>query len=333
MYSLRILDTRQFKSVIKMPDVIESVEKAYKLYSSGQAGLFPIILHEFEQGINDTDIKSGHLAGAGIYGLKLLGYNKDNPEQRGTPALSGLITLMDIETQQPVGIVDASAVTYMRTGSAGAIGAKTLARKNSRKAVIIGAGMQGRAQLDGLSYTLPNLEEVHILDLTQEAAVKMVSEKQDLYPGITLYDHNFSKLETIVRQADVIVTCTTAREFFIKESWIQPGTHINAIGVDMPGKQELEPSLVASSKVFADSIQQVVVKGECQWACADNTLTKDDIIEIGEVLNSTKQGRTSEDEITVFDSTGMALQDLITAKLALDKAKAQNIDTIIRMAD
>ena len=332
MYSLRILDTKQFKSVIEMTDVIKSVEEAYKLYSSGQAGLFPIILHEFEQGKNDTDIKSGHLSGAGIYGLKLLGYNKDNP-QRGLPALSGLITLMDIETQQPVGIVDASAVTYMRTGAAGAVGAKTLARKDSRKAVIVGAGTQGRAQLDGLSYAFPNIEEIYIVDVNKEAALEMVSEKQLLYPEITLYDHDFSKLETIIKQADVIVTCTTARDFFIKESWVQPGTHINAIGVDMPGKQELEPLLVASSKVFADSIDQVVVKGECQWASANNTLTRDDITEIGEVLNGTKEGRTSEDEITVFDSTGMALQDLITAKLALDKAKEQNIDTIIRMED
>ncbi len=95
----------------------------------------------------------------------------------------------------------------------------------------------------------------------------------------------------------------------------------------------MEPSLVASSKVFADSIAQVVVKGECQWASGDNTLPKEDIFEIGEVLNGTKEGRASEDEITLFDSTGMALQDLMTAKLALDKAKAQNIDTIVRMAD
>ncbi len=332
MYSLRILDTRQFKSVIEMTDVITSVEEAYKLYSSGQAGLFPVILHEFETGKNDTDIKSGHLTGAGVYGLKLLGYNRDNP-QRGLPALSGLITLMDIETQQPLGIVDASAVTYMRTGAAGAVGAKTLARKNSRKVVLVGAGTQGRAQLEGLSYALPDLEEVHIVDVVREAAVKMVSEKQSLYPGIILYDHDFSELETVIKQADVIVTCTTAREFFIKNSWIQPGTHINAIGVDMPGKQEVEPSLIASSKVFADSIAQVVVKGECQWASADNTLSKEEITEIGDVLNGTKEGRTSEDEITLFDSTGMALQDLITAKLALDKAKALNIDTIIRMAD
>ncbi len=332
MYSLRILDTRQFNSVIEMPDVITSVEEAYKLYSSGQAGLFPIILHEFETGKNDTDIKSGHLTGAGIYGLKLLGYNRDNP-QRGLPALAGLITLMDIETQQPLGIVDASAVTYMRTGAAGAVGAKTLARKNSKNVVLVGAGVQGRAQLEGLSYALPNLEEIHIVDVMQEAADKMVSEKQPAYPRIKLFGHGFSELQAVMKHADVIVTCTTAREFFIQKDWVRPGTHINAIGVDMPGKQESEPSLVASSKVFADSIAQVVIKGECQWASGDKTLLQENITEIGDVLNGTKEGRTDDDEITLFDSTGMALQDLITAKLALDKAKAQNIDTIVRMAD
>jgi alanine dehydrogenase len=185
MYNLKVLDAAQVKALLKMEDVVEAVEEAYKLYSSGKAGLFPVIVHEFEPGRNDMDIKSGHLEGAGIYGLKILGWCADNPKY-GLPALSGLIVLMSIENQQPIGIIDASLVTFLRTGAAGAIGARVLARKGSKKAVIIGSGTQGRAQLKGLSIAVPSLNEVCCFDKKYELALKLVSEQQPLYPNITL---------------------------------------------------------------------------------------------------------------------------------------------------
>jgi alanine dehydrogenase len=330
MYTLRVLDAKQVKTLIKMDDVIPAVEEAYKLYSKGEAGLFPVIIHEFEPGKNDMDIKSGHLWGGGIYGLKILGWCKDNPKQ-DLPALSGLIVLMEIKRQQPIGIIDASPITFLRTGAAGAIGAKVFARKDSSRAVIIGSGMQGRAQLQGLSITMPVLKEIHFFDKEYELACKLVSEQQQLFPSIALYAHPFSELENKLKKADIVVTCTTSRNYFIERDWIQPGTHINAIGCDMPGKQELEPSLVASAKVFADSIAQVTVKGECQWAYSQKMLKEAAITEIGQVLLQEKEGRCSDDEITVFDATGMAIQDLITAKKALDQAKTNKIGSTIHM--
>lgn len=318
MYTLKIVDEKQFKSVINMSDAIISVEKAYELFSTDKAGLFPVIIHEFEQGKNDMDIKSGHLAGAGFYGLKILGYNMDNPTY-GRAALSGLIILMNIETQQPMGIVDASSVTFFRTGAAGAIGAKYLARKDSQTAVIVGAGSQGRSQLLGLSIALPNLKNVHYFDINFDSAKKVVKEEQHKYPNIKLRCHDMKDIESILSTTDVLVTCTTSRGYYIKSSWIRPGTHINAIGADMIGKQELEPELVARSKIFTDSINQSVNKGECQWAYSANLVKQENITEIGNVIANIKKGRVSENDITIFDATGIALQDLVTAKLALDK--------------
>ncbi len=319
MYELKIMDAKQFRSVINMNDVITSVEKAYYLYSTGKAGLFPVIVHDFEQGKNDMDIKSGHLEGAGFYGLKILGFNQENPKS-GRAALSGLIVIMDIKTQQPIGIVDASLVTFMRTGAAGAIGAKHLARKDAKTASIVGAGTQGRAQLMGLSLALPHLKTVHFFDINHDAAKKIAAEEQPNYPQLSLHGHGMEQIECVLSQTDVLVTCTPSRRSYIKNEWIRPGTHINAIGADMTGKQELEPLLVSRAEVFTDSIVQSIAKGECQWAYSGKMLEQENITEIGNIVAGIKKGRTSKEAVTVFDATGIALQDLITAKLALDKS-------------
>ena len=319
MYELKIIDAKQFKSIITMEDVISSVEKAYSLYSTKKAGLFPVIIHEFEQGKNDMDIKSGHLEGAGFYGLKILGYNKDNPSF-GRAALSGLIILMDIETQQPMGIIDASFVTFIRTGAAGAIGAKYLARADSKTVAIVGAGSQGKSQLLGLSTAFPGIKDVHFFDINFEATQNLIKDVQADYPKIKLHGQKMKDIKEILAIADILVTCTTSRSHYIKSDWIRPGTHINAIGADMTGKQELEPALIARSKIYTDSIIQSIEKGECQWAYSKNLIKEENITEIGSVIASIKKGRVYEDEITMFDATGIALQDLITAKLALDKS-------------
>ena len=331
MYRLRVLDAAQFRALVTMDDVIPGVEEAYSLYSSGRAGLFPIITHEFDPGRTDMDIKSAYLDGAGIYGLKILGWNRDNPSLLGVPALAGLIVVMDIERQQPVGILEGTPVTFLRTGAAGAIGAQTLARPESENAVVVGSGAQGRAQMMGLSKVMPNLKRVGLFDESVSSAEKMAAEVTPQYPWIKITAYPLSALEDRVRDADIVVTCTPSKKGFIKRGWLRKGSHINAIGADMPGKQEIDPDMTASVKVFGDSRSQVALKGECQHAVSAGLIRPDDITEIGEVLNGTKPGRMSPDEITMFDATGMALQDLIAAKIALERAEAQNIGTVVEM--
>lgn len=331
MYELRIIDAAQFRGLVSMDDVIPGVEHAYSLFSSGKAGLFPIITHEFDTGHTDMDIKSGYIEGAGIYGLKILGWNGDNPKLRGIPALSGLIVVMDIELQQPVGILEGSPVTFMRTGAAGAIGANILARPDSEKAVILGSGEQGRAQLMGLSKVMKNLKSVEIFNIRDEGAIKMASEVSGLYPDISISARPIASLEDAVRSADIVVTCTPSRKAVIKGSWLKKGSHINTIGADMPGKQEIDPDILSAARVFADSKEQASQKGECQHAVSGGLIGKNDITEIGDVINGVKPGRTSADDITVFDSTGMALQDLITAKIALQRAALSGTGTVVCM--
>ena len=331
MYKMRILDAKQVRGLISMDDAIKGVREAYKLYSTGKAGLWPIITHDFKTGCSDMDIKSGYMEDAGIYGLKILGWNKDNTKLLGTPALAGLIVVMDIERQQPTGILEGTPVTSYRTGAAGAVAAQLLANPESEKAVIVGAGAQGRAQLLGLSKVMKNLKSVAVIDKTAEAAESMVKEVSTDYPQLTLSAQPFGSMEKFVREADIVVTCTPSRTPFIGKGWLKKGAHINTIGADAPGKQETDAELAASAKIFCDSRIQVSQKGECQHAVRLGLVKPEQITEIGEVIAGLKPGRTSKDEITMFDATGMAIQDLITAKLVLGRAEAAAVGTVIEM--
>jgi ornithine cyclodeaminase/alanine dehydrogenase len=328
MYPLRLLDRSQFEALVGMAEAIEGVELAYRLFSRKEAGVFPVIVHQFEPGKREMDLKSGHLAGAGIYGMKMLGWCSENAG-RNLPPLAGLIVVMDVDRQQPVGILDGTPVTFLRTGAAGAVGARTLARKDSRKALIVGAGNQGRAQLWGLSLAMPGLESITICDIIDEQSSRFVSEQKGLYPGFRLKAVPFTGLPQAAAESDLIVTCTRSREFFLKREWISPGTHINAIGADMPGKQELEPELVASCKVFADSVAQVLAKGECQHASKHGLISERNIVEIGAVLEGMAPGRTDPSDLTLFDATGMAIQDLVVGATALKRAEETGIGTVV----
>lgn len=328
MYPLRLLDRSQFETLVGMAEAIDGVDRAYRLFSRNEAGVFPVIVYQFEPGKREMDLKAGHLAGAGVFGMKMLGWCAENPA-RNLPPLAGLIVVMDVDRQQPLGILDGTPVTFLRTGAAGAVGARTFARADSRKALIVGAGNQGRAQLWGLSLAIPALESVYVCDIVDEEANRFVSEQQPRYPDLNLEVVPFKGMAEAASAADLIVTCTRSREAFLKKEWVSPGTHINAIGADMPGKQELEPALVASVKIFADSAVQVVAKGECQHAARLGLISVGNITEIGAVLEGAKPGRTDSSDVTLFDATGMAIQDLVVGAIALKKAEELNIGTVV----
>lgn len=324
MYSLRIVNSEQTKSLLSMEQAVADVALAYELFAEQAAGVFPVIVHQFEKGKREMDLKSGHLAGAGVFGMKMLGFCSEN-SSRGLPPLSGLIAVMDVDRQCPIGIVDGTPITFMRTGAAGGVAARTFARKNSKRAFIIGAGNQGRAQLLGLVTAMPTLEEIYVADRTDAYSLKFVEEQRTLFPTLKFVAVPYKTLKDELCTADIIVTCTRAESYFLKKEWVRPGTHINAIGTDMPGKQEIDPMLMKRVKLFADSRSQVVEKGECQYIAKQGELVATDIDEIGEVLIGKKEGRISDDEITLFDATGMAIQDLIVASKILEQANKLDI--------
>jgi alanine dehydrogenase len=329
--TLRILAAKDLESILRMEEVIGVVGKAYRLYSSGEAGVFPILSHEFEHERNEMDIKAGHLVGAGIYGLKIIGWAADNPGRSNLPALAGLVVVMDIETQQPLGLVEARTVTRLRTGAAGAVGAKALSREDSKVALVVGLGEQGEAQVEGLLCVRQGLERVIACGRDPGKTKAYVTKMEKRFPSVRFEGIGFDRLASAAKGADIIVTCTPSHKAFLEKEWIRPGTHINAIGADLVGKQELDLELVASSRVVADSREQVLRQGECQAAYRAGRLSGEEVDEIGEILLGRKPGRRSEDEITIFDATGMAIQDILTAELALARAGRENLGVSVEI--
>lgn len=315
-------------ALLEMEEVIETVENVYKEKSLGSGKVFSLVFHEFERAVADMDIKSGTLDSMGVYGLKLVSWFAENGK-KGLPALSGVVMLFDRETGLPLGLIDAVHMTGMRTGAAGAIGAKHLARKDSGVMLMVGAGHQASYQIRAMQSVFPNLKKVMVHDPIQfenaSRFVKAFSYKRDGIEYIPV-----ENIEGAVRIADIIVTATPSRKPMIMKEWVKKGTHFSCMGSDMEGKQEIDPEILKVSKLVADDIGQSVSVGEFEIGIKTNVISRNDIIcEIGDVLIGKNNVRTSSDDITIYDSTGIGLQDIAVGHLAIKKAKMLSLSKTV----
>ena len=284
---------------------------------------------EFPQNNGELDIKSGYSGLNETVGVKILSGFWDNPKKYGLPVSLGLMTLFDGRTGQPLCVLDAGMITYYRTSAAGAYAASLLARKDSRCLAVIGTGGLARMHMVATTTFFP-ITDAYIYGIDQQQKQQYIADMRQRYPKITF--HSCDTAEEAVTQADIIATATPANRAVVMDAWVKPGTHINAFGCDMEGKQELEPSIFTHAKVVVDNISECVRRGEAQHCIRQGLLRQEDIYaEIGEIALGRKVGRTSDEEITIFDSTGMSLQDIATASRIYQKAKAQNLGTIVEM--
>ncbi len=247
-------------------------------------------------------------------GVKIVNSNAANPA-RGLPAVSGVMVYVDPETGLPLGVFAAGNLTALRTGAAGGIAAKYLARSNATTVGLIGCGRQARTQLEALQRT------VKITRVLAWGA--MPGESQKFCAGFSLPGVTFTPCATVREAcaADILVTTTPSREPLIKADWVTPGTHINAIGADAPGKQELEVALLRTARVVVDEWQQASHAGEINMAVSNEGYSRKDIVgQLGEIVAGLKTGRRSPKDITVFDSTGLAIQDVAVAKRIFENA-------------
>jgi ornithine cyclodeaminase/alanine dehydrogenase len=349
MYKIRVLNQKQTEAVLDIKTVIEDVEKVYFMKSLQAAKLFPIVFHEFESGVADMDIKSGLLQDAGIFGLKLVSWFGNN-SKRGLPPLTGTLMVFDLETGKPLGLLSAEHLTGMRTGAAGAIGAKYLAKKDAENLLIVGAGHQAAYQIAASLIALDNIRKVRIFsprnhDNAVNLAAKIKSKLMDDF--LSKYESGSENhkiiagkfdvafeavrdIKTAAESSDVVITVTPSAKPLILNEWVRKGTHFSCVGADMPGKQEIDENIFASAKIFVDDMAQAVSVGECEIPVKKGVIATGSIIgEIGDLIRGNKNGRTSNDDITIFDSSGIALQDLMTANSALKMAEEKNIGTIV----
>jgi alanine dehydrogenase len=220
--------------------------------------------------------------------------------------------------------MDATYITNTRTGAAGGVAVKYLARKDSSVIGFVGAGVQAKTQLLAIIEVLPQIKEVKVFDLDRNISQKYVDEMMAKL-GI-----NIHPVETIqdATEADIIVTTTPSRKPVVKKQYIKPGTHINAIGADAKGKQELEADLLRSGKIIVDDIEQASHSGEINVPLSGGIIKIEDIYgTLGEVVANVKKGREDNEEITIFDSTGLAIEDVVCAKIVYEKAKKRGVPT------
>jgi alanine dehydrogenase len=301
----------------------DCVEQAYRMHGEGRYYMDPkghIVLDRFpgEWEAMPSYIEEPHAAAC-----KWVSIRERNRERFNLPTVFSILIYTHPETGFPLAIVDGSYHTVMRTGSAAAVSAKWMARKDSRILALVGAGHMAEGALATCNEIFP-WNEVRVWSRSRDTLDHFVTAQQPKYERFELKPS--TSLEQTVRGADVVVTLTPARGPIVMDAWIAPGTHIAAIGADKKGDQELEGKLLTRARIFVDDIRQCRTDGEINVPLSEGLITEADIAgEIGEVITGKKAGRTSEEEITLFDSTGIALQDSATVPLEYERALAAGV--------
>ena len=333
----RIMNRKDIMKVIEMAPAIQAVEGVYTMKSKGEAVAWPTVFHVFEEGERDMDIRSGYLPGEHIFGHKTIGFFAGNTE-KDLPNLMATINVFDEFSGAPIGILEGAYITGIRTGAAGAIGAKYLARKDSETLFVLGAGNQAAYQIAATIVCFPDLKKVYVADLLfPENAEKFVEGirmrlRDEL--GIDADSVSFeatNEPEVTVPQSDIVITVTPSRAPVIQKEWIRPGMHFSTVGSDMEGKEELDPEIFRDAKVFVDDMEHCIEAGEVEIPVKKGIISEDRIHEIGDLILGNCEGRMSDEEITIFDPAGMALLDIAAAKVALDLAEEKKLGTVVSL--
>jgi alanine dehydrogenase len=322
MHETILLNQSQISGLITMKEIIESVETAYKVHAERKVQMPAKKYLFYKKFKGDLRIMPCFIRGMDESGVKNVNVHPDNPRKFGLPTVMAMIELVDPQTGFPISVMDGTWITNMRTGAAAGVATKYLARDDSEIVGLVGAGVQAATGLDAINEVM-DIKEVKVACRTcktRENFAKSASEK---------YGIEVKAVDTIkeaVKGADVLLTTTPAREPVVKSKWVDDGTHINAMGADAPGKQELDSHVLQKAKIFIDCWDQASHSGEINIPVHEGLVRRSDIQgKIGDVILGTVPGRTTDKEITVFDSTGLAVQDIVTAWNVYEKALKQGI--------
>ncbi len=312
-----VIELDEIKRLIDIPQVIREMETGFVLYSEGQVEVPPVGFLHFEEPPGDVHIKYGFVSGDEYYVLKMASGFYNNPDL-GLPISDGLLLVFSQKTGElELILLDKCWLTDVRTAAAGAVAAKHLAPKNIHRIGIVGTGVQARMQLEMLRDVV-DCTSCLVWGRDSTKVQRMIADLRasESVQAWGLEIEAAPTLDDLVLQCNLIVTTTSARSPLIRADQVQQGTHITAMGSDDHGKQELEPEVLAKADlVVADSISQCVDHGECFGAVREGHIAADSILELGNVIKNREIGRTNEDQITVADLTGVAIQDIQIAKM------------------
>ena len=309
------LNWDEMKPLIAKMDINDAMRNAFIEYSNGNAVIPPVGELIMHQPPGEVHIKYGYIKGGSHYVIKIASGFPQNQKENIKPG-QGMMLLFDIQTGIPEAIlIDDANLTDIRTAIAGAITSEALSNHDIESFTIIGTGVQARYQAIYVS-ELMKIKKVRVWG---RDPVKTNLVKKDL----SELDVNVEEdLENLVKESRLIITTTSSKEPLIQSDWINPGTHITAVGSDTPEKCELDPNIVSMADlVVADSLDQNLIRGEIHQAVKRSLISTDDIVELGEIFAGLKPGRINADSITIADLTGVAVQDLVIAKAVLKATK------------
>jgi len=302
-----LLDCKALNSLLNMPDIIGVVEEAFKVWGEGKGDMPAKAYLRVENG----DFRAMPAALPGCAGMKWVNAHPQN-SSRDLPSVMAVIIYNDPETGYPLAIMDATEITAYRTGASVAIASKYLARRDSHTIGIIGAGHQAYTQILAHAELL-DLSSINVSDISKAAVDKLIS-------SLPNYPIKSCSLQEAAA-SDILCTLTPSRKPIVKREWITAGTHINAVGADAEGKQELEFSILNEAVVVVDDIRQASLSGEINVPIKKGIYTTDKVYgTIAELVLGKKKGRIENKSITVFDSTGIAIEDIAVAKFVFEKA-------------
>jgi alanine dehydrogenase len=317
----RLLSASDVRSLLTMADCIEAVESGFRALGEGKLPAPEILsLHSELGGLH---VKAAVWRNGSQYFVAKANANfPGNPKTHGLPTIQGVIILCDANNGELLALMDSIEITALRTAAATAVAARYLARRDSKVVSICGCGRQGAVQLRAILAILP-IETVYAYDTDRDAAARFARENKNARVVDNLVD--------ALRTSDVVVTCTPAKEYFVNIDDIRPGTFIAAVGADNELKQELDPHLFLAGKVVVDSLSQCLKIGDLHHAVEDGRASVESVhAELADVVAGNKPGRTSPDEITIFDSTGIAVEDAAAAALVYEKACGSNVGMSFR---
>jgi len=313
---LLLLDQNAVERLLVPADVVAAVREAFELHSQRQGRVFPVVREALATG-GIFGIKSGDVASQGLLGFKAAGFWPANRAVGGEPH-QATILLFDPATGRPLCVIDGNAITTARTAAAGALGLTLLARRDSEVVTVFGTGVQAKAQLGAALRTLPSLRKAHYVsaDRTPRPAFEAAFvERCELQCA--------RDADAAVARSDVVITATPGAGPLFDAASIRPGTHLNCVGADTRGKRELPPGALDLAAVVADDLGQARQLGELQWAPEKHA------VEIGDLISGRTHLERGRTDITVFDLTGLALQDLTVARLVHRRAMEHGLGTAV----
>jgi len=322
-----LLTRSDVAALLDLDTCISAVEAAFRLHGAGEAHTGVLGVHVPGGGFH-TKAGTLHLA-RHYFAVKTNANFPDNPS-RGLPTIQGVLFLADADVGTPLAIMDSMEITTLRTGAATAVAAKYLAREDARSVGLIGCGNQGWVQLRALCRVRP-INAAHVYDRDHGRATELA---RVLASELGLTIEVATSPAAAARNRDIVVTCTSARQPILDVGDVAPGTFVAAVGADNPEKQEIAPALLAASRVVVDVLDQAATMGDLHHAIAAGVMTTGGIIELGQIVAGLASPPTppATGRVTVFDSTGMALQDVAAAAAVYERAQASGRGTPVQLA-